>query len=135
MLDASIAEETFEVGEPLVLISIGESFKQVEAGEIKLYDAVRWAWKVSLRRVRERKLVLAHHRGIVVGAYRPDEWLEATPENFPGWSPVPGRYGFHGTEAEQEAQDKYVGKRVPEHYRRQGAAYPIRYCPPKGQTL
>lgn len=110
-----------------------DSFRRAGAWEAErgaLYDAVRWAWKVRPERVRQRKLVLAHYRGIVVGAYRPDEWLEATPENFHGCPPVPGRCGFHGTEAEREIQDKYVGKRVPARYRRQGAANPIRYCDP-----
>ena len=132
-MDALITDEPFEVSEPLVLISIGESFRRGGAWEAEqgdLYDAVRWAWKVSPVRVRERKLVLAHYRGVVVGAWRPDEWREATPENFPEWRSVPGRYGFHGTEAEREIQDKYVRKHVPARYRRQGAANPIRYCDP-----
>ena len=115
--------EPFEVSEPLILITIRSSFDQGRG----TYDAVRWAWKVSPSSVEQRNLVLGHNRGIVVGAYRPDEWLEATPENFPGWEHVPGRYGFHGKEAESEVWSKYVGKSVPARYRGQN---PIRYCDP-----
>lgn len=51
----------------------------------------------------------------------------ATTENFPGRIDAPGRMGFRGREAPSEMQDLYVGKRVPDEFRRRGAANPIRY--------
>ena len=117
--------EPFEVDEPLVLISMGKSLDEGQS----IYDGVRWAWRVSPLSVGH-KLVLAHNRGMVVGAYRPDEWLEATSDNFPGWRDVPGRYGFHGKKAESEVWNKYVGKRVPDEYRQAAGQNPIRYCDP-----
>ena len=69
----------FQVKEPLVLISIGVTYCLWEDP----YDAVRYAWRVSLNRVTQHDLVLAHFRGVVVGAYRPTKWLPATRENFP----------------------------------------------------
>lgn len=123
---AEYAAEPFEVGEPLILISIGQSFLD-EA--LDIYHAVRSSWKISPARVQDRRLVLAHYRGKVVGAFRPAQWLEATEENFPGRS-APGRWGFCGEPAEAAVQDRYVGKRVPEEYRRKGAANPVRYCDP-----
>ena len=116
--------EPFEVGEPLVLISMHATFEQGRS----IYDAVRYAWKVNLAKVTERRLVLANNRGTVVGAFRPSRWLEATRENFPQWNPIEGRYGFEGEEAEESILKKYVGKLVPEQYRLQGAANPIKYC-------
>ena len=126
---AQYAVESFEVMEHLLLISIGTMYYQRP-----LYDAVRWAWKVKRDRVEQYKLVLAHNRGLVVGAFRPTEWLPATRVNFPGlegYADAPERLAFIGHEAETETRALYVGKRVPERYRRKGAANPVRYCDPE----
>ena len=124
------AGEEFEVKEPLMLISIGVMFYQRD----NAYDAVRWAWKINRSKVAQYKLVLAHVRGVVVGAYRPLEWLPATRGNFPelaGVSDAPDRWGFNGEPAGQEDWDYYVRKRVPGRYRRRGAQSPVRYCDPE----
>ena len=114
------AAEEFEIEHPLLMISIGNSYYERET-----YDAVRYAWKVNLNRVKGR-LVLARLRGLIVGAYRPERWLPATRENFPdlGWD-APGRHGFVGEDAEPEVWNHYVGKRVPERFPRTQNA--IRY--------
>ena len=120
------AGEEFEVREPLMLISIGSSYNQ-----LSLYDAVRFAWKVNVHRARTFKLVLANLRGLVVGAFRPAEWLPATAENFndhPWGHFDPQRHGFVGQEAEQEVWDYYVRKRVPAKYRRKGIQSAVLYC-------
>ena len=125
------AGEEFEVKEPLLLISIGIYYYLRHDP----YDAVRYAWKVNLSRVRQYKLVLARLRGLVVGAYRPTEWLPATRENFPGLAgryndfvEEPHRYGFEGNPAE-DVWDYYVRKRVPERFPRTQNA--IRYLTPE----
>jgi hypothetical protein len=41
---------------------------------------------------------------------------------------VPGRFGFVGREAPLEIQQQYLGKRVPDAYRKPGAANPIKYA-------
>ena len=64
---------------------------------------------------------------MIVGAFVADDWLEATTENFPGKDDVPGRYGFVGIEAPVKIQRMYIGKRVPDSYRKTGAANPIKY--------
>jgi hypothetical protein len=56
-----------------------------------------------------------------------DDWLPATPENFPDRESVPGRLGFIGREADDEIKRHYLRKRVPDEYRKQGAANPIKY--------
>ena len=111
--------EEFVVGEPLILISIGRLWN-----ELGVYEAVRGVWKLDMERAKKRKLVLAHVRGVVRGAYRPTKWLKGMLED------LPGRIGFEGNEAEPEVWEKYVGKRVPAKYRKPGAANPIRYLNP-----
>ncbi len=97
------------------------------ASERSLYEATRYAWKIGLSKAKEAEVILATERGMIVGAFVATEWLEATPENFPGREVVPGRFGFVGHEAPAEIKQLYVGKRVPDEFRPHGAANPIRY--------
>jgi hypothetical protein len=98
------------------------------AAERSLYDATRFAWKVNLRRAKEAELVLSVLQGLIVGAFVPEQWLPATADNFPvGPEDRPGRIGFVGHEAPDEIKQLYVGRRVPDEYRKKGAANPIKY--------
>lgn len=92
-----------------------------------LYEATRYAWKMSMTKAREAEVVLAVIQGLIKGVFIPHRWLEATSDNFPGREPVPGRIGFEGEEAPPDIVNQYVGKRVPDEYRKRGAANPIRY--------
>ena len=122
------AGEEFEVKEPLMLIFIGPMYYLRNDA----YDAVRCARKVKINRARTYKLVLANLRGMIVGAFRPTEWLVATQENFPGLeeSDLNDRWGFVGNRAEDGVWNYYVRKRAPEKYRRKGSRAPVRYCEP-----
>ncbi len=115
--------EVFETGEPLILISIGNLWR-----ERGVYEAVQGVWRINVEKARRYKLVLAHVRGVVKGAFRPKQWLTASGGNFR--DDIPGRYGFVGEEAEPQIRDKYVGKRVPEEYRKKGSANPVKYLHP-----
>ena len=120
--------EPFVVREPLLLISIGRTYYQRRG----VYDAVRCAWKIDTKRAGQR-LVLAVLRGLVVGAYRPSQWIPDTLENFPDMEDhtyAPDRWGFVGNDAEDVVWQQYVRKRVPEIYRPRGARNPIQYCDP-----
>lgn len=97
------------------------------ATEASLYDATRYAWKVSFQKASRAEVVLSVRFGIIVGAFVADSWLPATSENFPGREPVPGRYGFIGRECPDTIRRLYIGKRLPDEYRKQGAANPIKY--------
>ena len=112
--------EAFVVGEPLILISIGQLWN-----ELGVYEAVRGVWRLDMERAKKRELVLAHVRGVVRGAYRPTKWLKGMRED------LPKRVGFEGNEAEPEVWKRYVGKRVPEKYRKRGAQNAIRYLNPQ----
>jgi hypothetical protein len=105
-----------------LLISVNRS-----AADSSLYEATRYAWKISLPKARQAEVILATLQGLIVGAFAASQWLEATAENFPGREPVAGRYGFVGTEAPEPIRSLYVGKRVPDEYRKPGPANPVRY--------
>jgi hypothetical protein len=126
------AAEPFEPREPLILISIARSYEEEEKS---IYDAVRGVWRISVSKAKSFKLVLAHRNGIVVGCYRPTEWLPATKENF-SWlaDDIPGRFGFVGVPAETAVESLYNGKRVPDKFRRKGAANPVRFISETAST-
>jgi len=112
----------FPPGFKALLISVNRS-----ATEASLYEATRYAWKVRKSKARQAEVIFAVRQGLIVGAFIADDWLEATAANFPGRTDVPGRLGFVGHEAGDEIKNLYVGKRVPDEYRRPGAANPIKY--------
>lgn len=95
--------------------------------EVSLYEATRYAWRISEARATQAQVVLATVHGVIRGAFVAEKWLPADPEHFPGRRPIPGRLGFVGREASPEITRLYVGKRVPDEYRKRGAANPIRY--------
>ena len=95
--------------------------------EMPLYEATRYAWKLKKSKAEQAEVVLATRQGRVVAAFIARRWLEATAENFPGHHAVPGRFGFEGEEAPDNIKKLYVGKRVPDEYRRPGSANPIKY--------
>ena len=105
-----------------LLVSVNRS-----AAEVSLYDATRYAWKLSLKKAKEAEVILSTRQGLIVGAFVASEWFEATTENFPGRETLPGRFSFVGTEAPAAIRSLYIGKRVPDEYRKPGSANPIRY--------
>jgi len=112
----------------LLLISIGVSISDERRDSI--YDATRFAWKISPDRANHAEYVLAHNRGVVVGVFKPTSpWMKATKENFPTLASEEriGRWGFVGIEAEPAIQTQYIRKRIPDEYRKRGAANPIRF--------
>jgi len=108
-----------------LLISVNRS-----AAERSLYDATRYAWKINIRKARKAEVILATMQGLIVGAFVADEWLPATAANFPGRAEgdgAPGRFGFVGAEAPNDMKKLYIGRRVPDAFRKRGAANPIKY--------
>lgn len=118
----------FKTREPLILFSIGQHHEENRGN---VYEAVRGVWRINVSKAKKFKLVLAQRRGIVRGAFRPTEWLEATRANF-FWldHDVPHRRGFVGVPAEQETARLYIGRRVPDTYRVRRAQNPVRYIKP-----
>ncbi len=120
--------KAFSVAHKLLLISIGVSIAEDKRESV--YDATRYAWKISPTRANKAEFILAHNKGIVVGVFKATRpWMKATPENFPilcqyEW---PNRWGFEGIEAPSNVRSQYLQKRVPDQYRKRGAANPVRF--------
>jgi uncharacterized protein len=106
----------------VLLINVNRS-----ATDFSLYDATRFAWKIDRAKAMKAEVILATSQGLIVGAFIADDWLDATTENFPGKPDVTGRLGFVGTEAPDTIKELYVGKRVPDEFRKRGAANLIKY--------
>ena len=119
---ARYAAKVADLKHKAILISVNRS-----ALESSLYEATRYAWRLNSKKASQAAVVLATVRGLIVGAFEVDRWLEATAENFPGRETVDGRYGFVGKEASQYMQKLYVNKRIPDEYRKKGALNPIKY--------
>ena len=83
----------------------------------ELYEATRYAWKVSKSRAEKAEVILAVYQGEIKAAFIADEWLATTS----------GRFYFNGHEASSEVQELYVGKRIPDRYTRRGDQSPFRY--------
>jgi hypothetical protein len=102
-----------DIADKLVLININAISNKNDRAAI--YDQVRFAWRISAKRATKADYVLAVVRGVVVGAFIADEWLEADRRHFPD---VPhaekesnGRFGFHGRVAPEDVWERFVGKR------------------------
>jgi len=105
-----------------IIINVNRS-----ATESSLYEATRYAWKISHKKASSAEIVCAVRFGIIVAVFVAEIWLPATQEHFPGKEPVPGRFGFIGAEASDTIRQMYIGKRLPDEFRKQGAANPIKY--------
>jgi len=71
-----------------------------------------------------------------VGVFKPTKpWMKATRENFPTLAAEDriGRWGFEGIEADASIQAQYMRKRIPDEYRKPGAANPIRFVDGKAE--
>jgi hypothetical protein len=125
LYDAPVAE----LQHKLLLINVNRSEHH------DLLDAVRLAWKIDRERASKAEYVLAVRRGLIIGAFRPKEWLPATEENFPtlyrlveaNFGPIKDRYGFNGEEASEDIKKHYCQKRVPDAMKARGAINPVRY--------
>jgi hypothetical protein len=107
----------------ILMITINRS-----ASERGIYDATRFAWKISKTKVEKVEYVLAVIQGIIVGVFQPLKWMVASEVNFPKFHVDRlDRIGFVGSEAEEEIKNHYIRKRVPNSYRKRGAANPIKY--------
>ncbi len=114
--------ETAEFHHKALLINVNRS-----TTDNSLYNATRFAWKIDKSRAEQADVILAVSQGIIRGAFIADEWLPATSKNFPGRESVLGRYGFIGQKAGINIEKLYIGKRIPDKYRKHGAANPIKY--------
>lgn len=123
LYDAKVAE--FDPKHKLLIININRSFSEQKSA----YDAVHLAWKLDKKRAEKADFILAVEKGLIVDILEADEWLEATPENFPELQQKrEGRFGFKGKPTDKEyIRALYNRKRLPEIYRKKGASNPVKY--------
>lgn len=120
----------FDEEDKCLIISINRSISQSS-----IYDAVRLAWRLDVERAKQAKYILAVEKGLVVGILVAHKWHNATIEHFPELPhDLEGRYGFVGElldekdSVHQHVIKKYLGKRLPEEYRKRGASNPVKYA-------
>ncbi|MEW5288558.1 hypothetical protein ABW286_05100 [Erwinia papayae] len=133
-LIATYQPETVVFQHKVLIISVNRS-----SGDVDLYDAVRFSWRVSVERARKAEVILATVKGIVRGVYVADEWLNSTRENFPeilSWDADDEfeltqkfRFGFRGRAAPPDIIRIYLGKKIPDELRKKGAICPVKYSP------
>jgi hypothetical protein len=117
----SADEANFE--HKVLMITINKSITERE-----IYEATRYAWKLSKPKAKRVEYVVAVKQGVIVDVFKPIKWLEATMDNFPGTTiDRPGRFGFVGEPAEEKVRLLYLRKRIPDKYRKRGSANPIKY--------
>ena len=87
--------------------------------EDPVFAACHEAWKLNLDIAQDYDYVITSVRGIVRGVY-----------TVAGWYPVAGkvnRIGFLGRRADPKVWDYFVGKRIPDTYRKKGMINPALY--------
>lgn len=130
-----IRRRGFEVGHAIHRHGMTED-QALEVARSSVYEQVRYAWKLDPARAAKADLVLAVERGLIVGAFIAEQWLAATPENFPGTiEKREGRWGFVGRAADPDVAQLYLRKRLPANLRRPGAANPVRYVSSAGGAV
>lgn len=115
-------EAEFEEGQLILLINVNQSSESRS-----LYEAVRYAWRINAKKASKATMILATNKGMIIGAFKANEWKKATPKNFPGHEALPsgspGRWGFEG----EGTECKHVNKRIPNCI--EPSQNPIRYWP------
>jgi hypothetical protein len=123
VMDKYAAEEA-QIEHKVLMITINKSIT-----EKSIYNATRFAWKLSKKKIKEVEFVFSVVQGLIVDVFIPEEWKVGLAENFPqiNTEDRPKRMGFIGRRAEQSILNKYLRKRVPSKYRKKGAANPVKY--------
>lgn len=117
------AAEEAQIAHKVLMITINRS-----ASELATYQATRFAWKLKKSKAEQAEYVLAVVQGVIVEVFKPTIWKVATEINFPEFGEGrPDRIGFEGGVAEDIIRDQYLNKRVPDQYRKPGAANPVKY--------
>jgi DNA-directed RNA polymerase subunit H (RpoH/RPB5) len=107
-----------EIRERCIIIKITQG--SIDRNNGSIYDTTRKHWKISIDRASTADYVLSVHNQVVVDVFSNMVWEVYTGDDE-------GRILFEGIQASEEIRSKYVGKRIPEKYRRFGNASPCQY--------
>ena len=84
-----------------------------------IYEATRSAWKMSMTRAKKADYVLSVMDGVIKAVFCDMQWKNHEERE--------GRLEFDGKIAPDNIKLKYIDKRIPQEYRRQGLASPCLY--------
>ena len=112
-----------ESDEPLLLIKINQLYKRGMSAD-KVYDAVRWCWKLDINKAKKVKCVLAVANRTVRGVFEPTSFERVSKEQAKadGNPNFAGRIYFNGVAIDSEYLNTPVGG-----LNVMGQANPIRY--------
>ena len=121
------ALDTDSLQHKIMCVRISKSIKQ----GLNVYDAARYAWKVSEQSTSDVDFVLGVDDGIVVGVFKPNTWL---PGDHPDFQSLNGynnqysnRFGFIGKDAEKKVKNLYLNKTIQEMAGKQSGQNPVRF--------
>lgn len=83
-----------------------------------LYETTRKAWRADLNNAKKYNYVFSAVDGIVKNIYTELTWYDSSETN---------RIEFIGKECSEDWTKDIIGKKIPEHYRKKGAANPFMY--------
>ncbi len=101
-----------------------------------VYDAVRFAWKLTPSEANKAKIILATVQGVIKGVFVAEQWFKPhkkTSRTLCCWV----RMSIITKHAQKDMgslgkmhsriSDQVLGKRIPEKFRKKGASNPIKY--------
>ena len=119
VLQQELSCDVFQDRDDMNYMIIKVKKEVVDSNDGNLYETVRKAWKLNLKKASRFKTVLGVVNGIVRGVYTVDRWKLSDVEN--------GRVEFVGEDASDEMRTYFLNKRIPEQYRKKGMASPVLY--------
>lgn len=109
--------------------------RRATVAEFGTLEACRGIWRMNLARAKKAELAMPVMEGIVIDVFRPDRWLEASPQDFPLHvrydnsenGKKPKRIGFVGGPVAEDIKAQYVNSRLPEDLEKTRTQNPVRY--------
>ena len=121
---AEILQKTYSIKEydepPFKYMIIKIKSSTLEDNNNDYYSSARGSWRIDVRKAEKYKICLIVLNGIVKKVYSIERWKpDSTFDN--------NRFVFDGTEADENISALFIDKRIPEKYRKKGAASPVLY--------
>ena len=115
------AETIHEITDKCIIIKVQQARIDRYEGSFDeaIYETTRSAWKIKMARVQQAEYVLSALNGVVKAVYCNMQWRNHGERD--------GRIEFIGEPAPEAVKAKYIGKIIPQAYRKQGMASPCLY--------
>ncbi|MDR2599750.1 MAG: hypothetical protein LBC73_05685 [Oscillospiraceae bacterium] len=116
-IQSSDTKTISKISEKCIIIKITQD--SIDRNKGCIYDTTRQHWKISIHRARTADYVLSVQDGTVIEVFSCEKWETFNDGN--------GRIIFEGRPADDNIRNKYIGKMIPEEYRKKGCANPCQY--------